>query len=291
MRAAISEASNAVAVDPSNAGARQILAAALHEFGRKDEALQQAEKATELAPRNSFCHLQLTIILAAQDQMERATAEGRRAVEFGPENPLAYKLLLPCLLLSNRNDEAVNVAREAVTMFPFDADFHHTFGLAAAKNGDFVTGTNQFGYALLLRPKWDEPHAKLRLALSSLAGNPDGLKQARAAAAIAPDSAVLLNELGWLLATNPDVTLRSGPDALGLAERGCILTNRKMPELLDTLAAAYAETGKFAEATNIAEEALSLARSSRNATAVTLSQNLSKAFRANRPYRENPNYR
>ena len=62
----------------------------------------------------------------------------------------------------------------------------------------------------------------------------------------------------------------------------------KIPALLDTLAAAYAEVGNFATAVNTTEEALKLAGSSDDADAVKLSENLLESFRKNLPYREEP---
>jgi hypothetical protein len=55
----------------------------------------------------------------------------------------------------------------------------------------------------------------------------------------------MLDELAWLLATYPDSKSRDGSDAVRLAERACVLTERRIPALLDTLAAAYAEAGDF----------------------------------------------
>jgi Tfp pilus assembly protein PilF len=57
-----------------------------------------------------------------------------------------------------------------------------------------------------------------------------------------------LNNKAWLLATCPVDKYRNGPEAVRLAERACSLTGLKDPTMIDTLAAAYAETGKFKEA-------------------------------------------
>jgi hypothetical protein len=46
-----------------------------------------------------------------------------------------------------------------------------------------------------------------------------------------------------------------------LAERACQLTGDKHPLLLDTLAAAYAESGEFDRAKETAQRAITLARS------------------------------
>ncbi len=58
------------------------------------------------------------------------------------------------------------------------------------------------------------------------------------------------------------------------------------PEMLATLAAAYAEIGKVPEAIKTAEDALS--RSSGNAGAAILVEKLLTAFRAGQAYREGP---
>jgi hypothetical protein len=66
------------------------------------------------------------------------------------------------------------------------------------------------------------------------------------------------------------------------------LTERRIPALLDTLAAAYAETGDFHRAISTAEEALNRARSNGDSDAVKLSENILARLRENLPYREGP---
>jgi tetratricopeptide (TPR) repeat protein len=147
---------------------------------------------------------------------------------------------------------------------------------------------NQFGYVMMLRPDLAQAHSKLRQALLSLAKAPDALKQLQAVASQAPDSPRMLDELAWLFATHPDPKVRDGQQALLLAQRACTLTNRQIPALLDTLAAAYAEAGKFPAAVSTAEKALELARSSGDTDGVALSENLLASLREHRPYREEP---
>ena len=110
----------------------------------------------------------------------------------------------------------------------------------------------------------------------------------REIAANAPDSPRMLDELAWLLATYPDSKSRDGTEAVRLAEHACDLTERRIPALLDTLAAAYAETGDFPRATSAAEEALNRARSSGDNDAVKLSESILGSLRENLPYRQEP---
>jgi Flp pilus assembly protein TadD len=105
---------------------------------------------------------------------------------------------------------------------------------------------------------------------------------------LAPDWPPALNGLAWLLATHPDATVRNGPEAVRLAERACAVTSRRNPELLDTLAAAYAEAGRFPEAINAAQEAITLARTAGDEAAVHQAENMLGFFRSGRPFRENP---
>ncbi|MFC1603550.1 tetratricopeptide repeat protein [Planctomycetota bacterium] len=71
-----------------------------------------------------------------------------------------------------------------------------------------------------------------------------------------PCNVSMLNELAWLLATNPITSYRDGSKAIEKATTACNLTDRKDPSNLDTLAAAYAEMGKFNDAVRFQETAI-----------------------------------
>lgn len=284
--AAASEFARAVNLDPSNTQARRFLALTLNESGKTDEALQQAGREVGLNPTNAACHYTLSVILAGQGQTEHAIDEARRAVELGPENLPAYRLLLDCLFKSGRNDEAINVARNGLVVCPSDPDLHFALGLALAQKGGFVTATNQFAYALLFKPDWAEAHLNFGQALLYLGDAPNSLRHLQQAVRLAPDSPLMLNKLAWLLATCPDAAVRNGQEAVRLAEHGCAVTSRRSPMLLDTLAAAYAEAGRFPEAINAAQEAISIARTAGNEAAVNRAENLLEFFRSGCPFRE-----
>jgi hypothetical protein len=124
--------------------------------------------------------------------------------------------------------------------------------------------------------------------LVSLAKTPDGLQRLRDIAANAPDSPRMLDELAWLLATYPESDARDGAEAVRLAERACKLTDRRLPALLATLAAAYAETGDFSRGVAAAEEALKSAQAIGDTDSVKLSENILMALRADLPFRHKP---
>jgi spermidine synthase len=81
----------------------------------------------------------------------------------------------------------------------------------------------------------------------------------RRAAAVAPDNPAAMDNVAWLLATCPDPRVRNGGEAVAWAERACRATSYRDPLPLRSLAAAYAETGRFDEAVQLAGSALDIA--------------------------------
>lgn len=67
------------------------------------------------------------------------------------------------------------------------------------------------------------------------------------------------NNLAWLLATYPEERARDGVAAVRHATAACEKSEWHCWSFIDTLSAAYAETGDFSKATMTAEKALALA--------------------------------
>ena len=111
---------------------------------------------------------------------------------------------------------------------------------------------------------------------------PGALKQL---AQIAPDSAILLGNLAWLMATNRGDGLRDGAMAERLARRACTLTSYNDPELLVCWSVAQAEEGRFNDAIATGEKALAIARSRQANAVVELTEEALRAFRAGERFR------
>jgi len=284
---AAAEAVKAVEADPSNAAARGFHALSLSELGHDEEAIKEAQRAIQLSAADSAAHFHLAISLKHSD-MERAIAEARRAIELGRENSSAYQFLMNCLFESHRYNEAIELGREWLAVSPYDVAAHSALGVAMVENGDLAGAAQHLGYVMMLRPEFEQAHADLRRILLAFAKEPDGLQRLRDLAANAPDSPRMLDELAWLLATYPDSKSRNGTEAVRLAERACVLTERRIPALLDTLAAAYAEAGDFPRAISAAEEALKRAHSSGDGDAIKLSEKILTSLREDLAYREEP---
>jgi protein O-mannosyl-transferase len=108
--------------------------------------------------------------------------------------------------------------------------------------------------------------------------------------ALGLDSKHMGAELGlaWLLATSPEAVLRDGKRAVTLAEQGRELAGSESPQLLDVLAAAYAEAGRFPEAVETARRALNLPATRNNPPLAGTIQSRLELYEAGTPCREKP---
>jgi hypothetical protein len=88
------------------------------------------------------------------------------------------------------------------------------------------------------------------------------------------------------LATHPKDEFRNGPEAVRLGERAVQLTERREVALLGTLAAAYAEAGRFEDAIVTAEEAVKLAESQGLRDLENRNRELLVLYRSGKPWRE-----
>jgi len=130
--------------------------------------------------------------------------------------------------------------------------------------------------------------SKVGELLSQLGRSGEAISFWRGTLVASPNSAPALNNLAWLLATDRDATNRNGAEAVQLAERACALTGRRDPVLIGTLAAAYAEAGRFSEAIETAQQARDLAQAAGQLEIAEKNRQLLELYRSGQPYRQPP---
>ncbi len=116
-------------------------------------------------------------------------------------------------------------------------------------------------YGEPLVPERPEAKAQVELArqLESAGKIQEAIQHYRQALNVAPDDAIALNDLAWILTTAPVPELRNGQEAVQLAVKAVQLTEGTQPLMIGTLAAALAETGQFSKAVEVANTAQNLA--------------------------------
>ena len=145
-----------------------------------------------------------------------------------------------------------------------------------------------FSAALRIKPDDAAAHYHPAAALASQPKSKEAIQHYREALKALPDFPEALNNLAWILAANADPQLRNGPEAIALAERACKLTEYKQPLMIGTLAAAYAEAGRFADAVTTAEQAKTLAEQTNQMELAAKNRVLLELYRSGQPGRDTP---
>ncbi|MEI6197206.1 MAG: tetratricopeptide repeat protein [Verrucomicrobiota bacterium] len=141
---------------------------------------------------------------------------------------------------------------------------------------------------LEIEPNDSTTHLNLAVLLQRLDRNEEARQQLELALQIKPDATEVLNNLAWTLATGKETGLRDGNRAVQLAERACELTHYEKTIYLGTLAAAYAEAGRFDEAVATAQKACALAEAAGEKDLLQKNRELLELYRSHQPYRDVP---
>ena len=273
--------------------------------------------------RNQECpkiHLNLGAVLAEQGELDEAASHYRQALRIDPNYLEAHNNLGIVLMNQGELDAAIDHYRQVLRIDPNLAEVHYNLGVAFGRQGKLGEAVRSYGRALALRPrdsivrsslafalvkqgKLDEAieqyrqllrvwpdhvgaHVKLGELLTGAGSFEEAVGHYERALQLRPDVVAVLNNLAWLLATEPSLAGRDPAQAVRLAEKACELTRRSRPDCLDTLAAAYAAAGRFGEAVATAKEAIGLAEAAgRDDLAGQMRKHLA-VYEAGRPWRE-----
>lgn len=243
---------------PDNADVRENLADTLAALGQNAAAAVEYRAAIRLAPRNADLHMGLAEALAALGERDAAIHEYERAVAAEPDAVhIRYNLGVQ-LAAAGRTQDAVVQYREVLRRIPGHADAANNLGVALRSLGQMDEAIDLLRTALRAVPEDLEIRYNLAVTLHQQGRLGNALEVAEDGLGGAPDDARLANLVAWIRATAPEARWRDAREAVQLAEHVNALTGHGDPNYLDTLAAAYAAAGRFADAARTARRALGL---------------------------------
>ncbi len=283
---AVEQFEQALAINPEYAAAHNYLGFALASENHLDEAAAEYRHAIGAEPKYADAYNNLGVVLARQRRIDEAIENFSKAIELDPACVGAESNLGHALLATGRVNEAIPHLERAVDSSPKSAELQNDLGAALAQRGRIEDAIPHFELALQIEPKMVRARYYLGVALVTKGQAAQGLAQWRDALRDDPDNLRVLNDAAWLLATSPDAGLRDGSEAVRLATHAAQLSSEQDPSILATLAAAYAEVGKFAKAIESTQQAINLARQQGKLDlAATLGDRMSSLQR-NTPIRE-----
>jgi protein O-mannosyl-transferase len=199
----------------------------------------------------------------------------RTTIARNPGSFMAHNNLGTALWRKGRTEEAMAQFQTVLRLQPDYEVGYYNLGLALLRTGQVDEAQAQFQRAVELKPDYAAAHNNLA-NLFQRKGQPGAaIEHYRLAARFRPKNADIASNLAWLLATCSDASLRNGQEAIEMAQKAEHLSGGREPVYIATLAAAYAETGKFSEAVLTAQRALQLASLQYNsALALALSKQI-----------------
>jgi len=222
---AIAHYRQSIRICPSYIKAQYALGYALCKQGKWNEALVYLQKAVQIYPGYADAQHGLGYALYSLGRLDEAIVHFRLAIKLKPDYPEAYYNLANILSAQGKPDEAIACYRKATEIKPDYAIAHNNLGIALQSQGRLDEAINHFRLALKINPQSGKTHYNLANALHAQGRLNEAIKYYERAAE---------------LATYQDVTV------------------------LETLAAAYADAGRFEQAITVTQTAINLAAAAKN---------------------------
>jgi protein O-mannosyl-transferase len=248
-REAVVELNEALRLAPGNPDVRHGLGDALVATGRAEDALVQFRAALAVTD-DAGTHHDLGAALDQLGRTDEAIVEYEAAIRRDPRLYVTLLMLAKDLVARGRMGEAEGYLRRALELDPARIDLRRLIAVTLVMDGRVEEAVRE--YQGLLR--------------------------------LSPDDVDALDGVAWIRATDPDAAHRDGAEAVRLAERACAKSAAPQARLYGTLAAAYAEAGRFPEAVRAGEQAVELARhAGESGAAASYAQQLA-GYRERRPF-------
>ncbi len=208
--------------------------------------------AAAVTTNNDVADNNLGIVFLGQGKADEAISLLQRAADLRPDNGPAHENLAKALLQKGRVTEALTHYRKLLELQPDNMEVHNIVGTVLVQQGRVGEGVEEWQKVLTLEP----------------------------------DNGNAMSNLAWVFATSPDPSLRDGPKAVELAEQAVRISGNRIAILYRTLAAAYAEAGRFSEAIQTAQRGIELATNQGNSGLVTELQSAIVLYQEQQPLRD-----
>ncbi|MFL6519261.1 MAG: tetratricopeptide repeat protein [Chthoniobacterales bacterium] len=277
--------SDTIAKDPGSWMAENNLGLVLQQKGQHDEAIAHLQKSLELNPNKFEIQNNLGYSLSMSSRLQDAFPFLEKAVQMNPNYAAVHYNLGNALLRSGRLAEAIAQLQQAVELDPTHVPSLSNLGSAFLQTGQVDESLAHLQKALEIDPNYKPAHFNLANTLLQMRRIEEAVSHLQRVLEIDPADAEAQKNMAWVLATCPNPRFRDGAKAVELAERASKAGSAN-PVVGATLAAAYAEAGRFSDAVATAEGALQLATSSGNLALAEVIRIHLEFYRAERPFRD-----
>ena len=251
-------------------------------------AIRYLGRAAELKPTIPGARNNLAVALASVGRFQEAANQYREAIKLTPGEADPYYGLARVLEIQTNYAGAVSYYQQALQLKPNLVEARLGLAMVLSQAGQWSNALPQWELVLQASPESGVGHYQLGLVLLNLRRTAEALPHLERAVALRPRDRLAAGTLARVLATAADGALRNGARAVALAEAICQPREQTPPALLEILAAAYAESGAFAQARATVELALQAARADKEVALADRLQEQLARYQAGRPLRDGP---
>ncbi len=236
---------------------------ALANAGRADDARAAMKRVPNSREWDALTWQQFGYTLAREEKLDFAIETFEFALQREPEMPEAHNNVGLLLAWRGKNEEALPHLRRALAL-PIEkrGPAHNALGCVLMSLGKTAEAEEHLARAVELEPKRSRGYHNLAQLYAGQGRFLDVERVLADGARAVPDDLPLRITLAWMLATAPHASERNGERAVRVAESALKRCPPRQvpPELMDALAAGYAESGHFDAALEVATRAASMAR-------------------------------
>jgi tetratricopeptide (TPR) repeat protein len=244
-------------------------------------------RAATVTKDNFVAHENLGVILCREIGYAQALPEFEEVVRLRPDFLEGEFYLGGALAHLNRRPEGIPHLRIAAAATWSGTERSKTeLAMALVAENQPDEAVRLLEETIQARPRSAELRVFLAIACNAQGQTRKAIECYRQALQIDSHNVIALNNLAWVLATDPDAENRNGAEAIPLAELACATTGYQQPKIISTLAAAYAEAGRFEEAVAAAEKAGQLWEAQGNQSMASVNKFVVQLYKDHKPARE-----
>ena len=268
---------------PHIIAARYVLGTVLVAQGRLDEAIREFREVLSVNPNYPEANYELARTLQLQGDVDEAVQTFRLFLELKPNDANAHYFLAHALQSRREFDEALRHFQRAVQIKPDFFGAHLSLGTVLAERNKLGLAIESWRRAVQIKPDYVDAHFNLGMALNDTDQSDQALKHFREVTRRRPVWADPWNAIARILAIHPDAKLRDPEQAISHALRAVELSKNENPQMLETLAAAYAAASQFKLAVATAEKALEIASRAKAHEAANRIRKQLQLYKAGKP--------